>query len=161
MPIDWVNQASLGLMVHEPKTYPNFDAGEAMDVVTRLEEFRSEVGQMIFEWRQRLAEMVPAGEVVDLGRIEAVSIAKFRDRYDHRRIQEAVVRHACVDPDTGEICDDPMEAARRTAELMKDVYLAPSTKPKLGALQRIGFETKFHAMKTHEETGRTVLKRVK
>lgn len=60
-------------------------------------------------------------------------------RPDHSKVTAAVKRSAVVDLETGEMFEAP-DAAERAIAFMEDLYIAPSTMPKVGALEKLGLK---------------------
>ena len=60
-------------------------------------------------------------------------------RPDHSKVTPAVKRSALVDTETGEMFEGPA-AVERAIKIMTDLYVANSTMPKVGALDKLGLK---------------------
>ena len=60
-------------------------------------------------------------------------------RPDHSKVAAVVKRNAAVDPMTGEMFDC-FDSAQRAISMMEELYLAASTMPKVGALEKLGLK---------------------
>jgi hypothetical protein len=60
-------------------------------------------------------------------------------RPDHSKVVPVVRTNAMVDLETGEI-HEGASAVERAISIMEDLYVSPSTMPKVGALEKIGLK---------------------
>lgn len=77
----------------------------------------------------------------------------YKIRPDHDTIDHRVVELACVDVN-GERVTSPWEAAARAVFLYRELYVAPSTKPKAAGLKAIRLSAEEATIKEH--TGRSL-----
>lgn len=76
-------------------------------------------------------------------------------RPDHSKVAARVKQYALVDMETGEMRDAPA-AVDRAMLIMEDLYVAKSTMPKVGALEKLGGTKKWDV--AEQEPGKPALK---
>lgn len=131
------------------------DVATIQRTIEQLEELsRNDLKLCVQSWRTRRDDQLKqhSGPVA-LGDGRSLrSKPVFKDRWDHDLIASRVAVRAVYTPD-GERIDDPQAAADRAVELMRAVYVVPSTEPRTEGVLALGFETKLAVASAHEKVG--------
>ena len=104
-----------------------------------------------------LLEMEMLRQVEDgpkmVGTVNYFAVNDNKTTWDHDRIESDVVaraKEAALDRQTGEFVAD--EAARQAADMMRQIYVSPSTTAKMGALSDLGVD--IPTVRQRERKGR-------
>jgi hypothetical protein len=107
---------------------------EFLDV---LNELKRTVTAAISMTEMQMCSILESPRIMNGKQYEVKSAGKWRP--DHSSVKAAVKRASVADPETGEM-RTVFDAADQAMELMYALYVAPSTMPKTGALEKLGLD---------------------
>jgi hypothetical protein len=107
---------------------------EFLDV---LNELKKAVATAIGMTEMHMCSILESPRIINGKQYEVKSAGKWRP--DHDSVRAAVKRASIADPETGEM-RTAFDAAEEAMELMYSLYVAPSSMPKTGALEKLGLD---------------------
>lgn len=148
--------AALGILEEIAEISDSLSAKDAIEGIAQLTQLQVQLGTTIALIKGQAIKTLE--QPMQVGNVIYYKDRVGKWRPDFQRIAGKVESASLCDPETGEIYDRPNDAVHRAVQLMKALYVSPSTMPKVGGLERIGsskddvaeFERTGYEIKTKE-----------
>lgn len=130
--------------------WDQLDLDQTIPLLEASEVLLAQVKSLVGNLRMQAVNQIEQPRVV-AGKTWS-KVRSFKSRPRHNEIQKRVVDVATGHTDEGEVLDKD-DAVKLAVRLMAEMFVSPSTEPKVGGLKQIGFKGGVKGISDEEFTG--------